>query len=230
MIILGLAGKARSGKDTVADFLVKRYGFIKFAFSDALYQEVQDAYGLEDQSLLRNAETKEAPQHALRLRYCSDLGFIHLAHKILAGEYPDAFFPLDELSLSPRQILQWWGTEYRREQDPDYWVKKTAERLDAFRAAFRYPEQVPQFFVNPTCRFPNERAWIRGQGGNVWHVHREGVPGVAAHVSEGALPVQDGEREIWNNDTVARLCDGVDLLMRTGARFVRVEPMEEPHE
>jgi dephospho-CoA kinase len=59
VLIIGLAGKAGTGKDTIADYLVRKYGFVKFAFSDALYQEVQDAFGLEDQDLLRNRDTKE---------------------------------------------------------------------------------------------------------------------------------------------------------------------------
>lgn len=35
-MIVGLMGYARSGKDTVADFLVERYGFKRVAFADAL--------------------------------------------------------------------------------------------------------------------------------------------------------------------------------------------------
>lgn len=218
MIILGLAGPARAGKDTVADYLVARYGFVKFAFSDALYDEVQEAFGLEDQSLLRDAETKEAPTARLAIENCNDPGFVgcvHLRSFVAAGDDP----------LSPRQVLQWWGTEYRRAQNPNYWVER-AEAWIRGQAQGRYPEQRATRFVNPTCRFENERAWIRGGAfsGNIWHIHRDGVAPVNAHLSEAPLPVLPGERELWNNDTIARLQHGVDLLMRTPARFVRVEP------
>ena len=36
--------------------------------------------------------------------------------------------------------------------------------------------------------------------------------------------MHEGEREIWNNDTIDRLCQGVDLLFATPARFVKVLP------
>lgn len=39
--ILILLGKARSGKDTVADFLVKEFGFKKFVFSSFLEEELK---------------------------------------------------------------------------------------------------------------------------------------------------------------------------------------------
>lgn len=139
MILLGLAGKAQSGKDTVALHLQKRYGFIRFEFAATL--------------------------------------------------------------------------------------EETAERLDKLRRMMLYPEQQPQYFVNPTCRFPNEQEWIHAQGGNVWHIHRDGVDSVAEHVSETPLPVLDGEREIWNNGTIARLCDGIDTLLRSNMRFIRIEQM-----
>ncbi len=38
--ILILLGKARSGKDTIADFLVKEFGFKKFVFSSILEEEL----------------------------------------------------------------------------------------------------------------------------------------------------------------------------------------------
>lgn len=36
MIIIGLTGYAQSGKDTVADILVKNYGFVRLAFADKI--------------------------------------------------------------------------------------------------------------------------------------------------------------------------------------------------
>ena len=71
MILIGLAGHAGSGKDSVADYLVSRYGFVKSSFSDALYREVAAAFGLPDESLLRDRATKEVPTELLAAKKCS---------------------------------------------------------------------------------------------------------------------------------------------------------------
>ncbi|MBT9176610.1 MAG: hypothetical protein DDT20_00930 [Firmicutes bacterium] len=218
MIILGLAGAAGVGKDTVADYLVERYGFVKFAFSDALYAEVQQAYNLPDQALLRDRATKAFPQRRLDLTRCEDHAFFELSVLKLCAL--GTYYP------SPRQILQWWGTDYRRAQDPDYWVRRAADSIWQVQS-IRYPEQRPMSFVECGTRFENERAWIRSEyhHGNIWHIHNSRVASADPHVSAQLLPVLDGERELWNNDTIERLHRGVDLLMTTSARFVRVEPM-----
>lgn len=231
MLVLGLAGQARSGKDTVAAYLAKKYGFIPFSFSDRLYEEVADAFMLDDPDSLRRAETKEVPHPQLRIaRLTAGSGgshpFANVARPLLVQAYPDTFTDLDEIEMSPRQVLQWWGTQYRRGQDPDYWLKQATAWLNRMRDGVEYPEHRPQFFVNTSVRFPNEQAWVHAQGGNVWHLRRDGLAGVNSHVSEAPLEVLDGEREIWNNDTITRLHQGVDLLLSTNARFVRVEPME----
>lgn len=224
MIVLGLAGAAGVGKDTVADYLVERYGFEKFAFSDALYREVVAAFGLESEDILRDRTMKEEPTELLALKNCRDEDYVKVGRGLISGENPDTFFDLDTISLSPRFVLQTWGTEYRRAIDPDYWVKKTEEWLNAVPRLFAYPEQVPQFYVNTTVRFPNERQWVHDTGGNVWHVMRRSAPAVNLHVSETPLEIWPGERELYNNDTLERLHYGIDLLMTTPARFVAVEP------
>ena len=50
MKIIGLAGRARSGKDTIANYLVKNYGFKQFAFAEHLKNvaEVAGWDGLKD--------------------------------------------------------------------------------------------------------------------------------------------------------------------------------------
>lgn len=46
MIILGLSGKRGTGKDTLADILVKKYGFIKLPFAEALKEGVRRDFNL----------------------------------------------------------------------------------------------------------------------------------------------------------------------------------------
>lgn len=240
MLILGLAGgkvlpdgtivpgSAGVGKDTVADYLVEQYGFTKFAFSDRLYDEVQAAYGLEDQELLRGRDTKEIDTVRLLLNNCYDTAFRIVAIQKLHREWGTKIAPVNfyDLPLSPRWITQTWGTEYRRAQSPNYWLDACSNWLDETRKHF-YPEHRPLCYVNTTCRFSNEQLWIHGYGGNVWHLRRPVVTTEPTHVSEQLLPVLEGERELWNCDTIQRLYGGVDLLMRTSARFVHVLPMEK---
>lgn len=59
MIVIGISGKAHSGKDTVADMLVKDYGFIKMAFADSLKGLVQQYYGFKKEELWTDYKTEE---------------------------------------------------------------------------------------------------------------------------------------------------------------------------
>lgn len=233
MIIIGLAGKAGSGKSAVADYLVRRYGFIRFSFSDALYREVATAFGLPDESLLRDRETKEVETELLSLVGCRDREFADLCAWACSGGWGGSGTYLDEFARrrSPREVLQLWGTQYRRAQDPDYWIKRAEEWLEAVLMAAPYPELRPQLFVNDSVRFENERDWIKDPDGNVWHLRRYNAAPVHAHESENELPVRNGEREIFNNHTLEYLHKGVDQLLSSNARFVRMEPpapMTEP--
>ena len=50
-MIIALGYMARTGKDTVADYLVSRHGFAKIAFADALKDGVQAIFGLTNEQL-----------------------------------------------------------------------------------------------------------------------------------------------------------------------------------
>lgn len=230
MLIIGLAGQAGVGKDTIADYLVQHYGFVKFAFSDGLYWEVQRAFGLEDQTLLRDRATKEEPSERLALKHCTDKDFVAVARRMIAELHPDTFFVLENVELSPRQVLQWWGTDYRRAQNDNYWIKLTAAFIEQMHFHPPYPELRPSLFVEVGTRFENERGWIKSMGGNIWHVHRGDETQKHAHVSAVPLPVLDYEREIFNNGTVDQLHEAIDMLFNTAARFVSVEPEDGPNE
>ena len=47
-IVIGIIGKAGSGKDTFGDYVVKKYSFDKLAFADPLKAGVKAIFMLDD--------------------------------------------------------------------------------------------------------------------------------------------------------------------------------------
>jgi hypothetical protein len=232
MLVLGLAGQPKVGKNEVAEYLVNRYGFTRATFSDALYHEVQMAFRLETQNILRDPATKDVPQDRMMLKWCSDKAFIAVATGVLDNLSIETgaakLLVPTNVPLKPREILQWWGTNYRRAQDPDYWVKKFGTYLYRYHMAQRYPEHRPALFVADGVRFENERKYIHDLNGNIWHIYRDyAPPDTTGHIAEAGLEVLENERELWNNDTIERLHMGIDLMLSNAVPFVKIEPMED---
>lgn len=175
--IIGLSGPAGSGKDTIADLLVTHAGFTKLAFADTLRTEVMLAFAI-DASFLTQRETKETPMRCLAINRCLDEGFVArmIVMHTLRGERLDL-----DAARSPRQIMQWWGTDYRRHQAADYWVSAFLKR-----ARYLLGQRLASSLVVTDCRFADEVDAVRiALGGQLWQVWRDGVdvaPG--AHVSE----------------------------------------------
>lgn len=230
MLVLGLAGNAGVGKSSVAAYLAKRFGFIRLSFAGPLRSEVAEAFDLPDTDLLVNRETKDTPTPLLALKRCHDAAFVKLVSEMQDNLHRklgcDLYLYPEGVAWSPRQILQWWGTEYRRAQDEDYWLKKFDETVAACRGAL-YPEHRPNFFVVDDARFSNEQNLIHeGYDGNVWHIRRDVIDQAVTdtHASAQPLTVLDQEREIYNNDTLERLHMGVEQMLSSGYRYIKIEP------
>lgn len=225
-MIVGLTGPARCGKNTIADHLIDKYGFTRIAFSDALYKEVAEAFDMPEE-VLRDDATKDAPQEALAFIHCRDEGFVHAMYRVFGDLIPedDAGDGGNEFcrAQSPRSILQWWGTEYRRAQDPDYWVKRLAERMCQIDGIGRAtggcrPGDYDVRVAVDGVRFPNEEAYLRSLlGFEMWHIYRADAPQVAGHVSEVEQKriTVDVERDavIQNNGTIPQLWAIVNQLI-----------------
>jgi dephospho-CoA kinase len=55
-MIIGLIGKKQSGKDTIADYLVNRFKFTKFAFADPIKDICKTMFGFTNNQLYGNAK------------------------------------------------------------------------------------------------------------------------------------------------------------------------------
>ncbi|MGN8004145.1 hypothetical protein ACTJKQ_13235 [Acidovorax sp. 22279] len=175
--VIGLTGPMGSGKDTVADLLTTHCGAHKMAFADALRAEIVEAYCIEHVYLTRR-ETKEHPLSALALSRCLDKAFVDrmfIQHRLFDNGQAALDAP-----RSPRQIMQWWGTEYRRAAQPGYWVSKAAQHIH-----WRHKAMGDRLIVITDVRFEDEANLVRGLGGQIWQIKRPGcdVP-ASAHVSE----------------------------------------------
>ncbi len=170
--IIAFTGSAGTGKDTAADILVTHCGFTKLAFADALRAEVQEAFNVPPELLTRR-DLKEMPTAALALIECSDMGFIGAMVRSFINEGCVVGAQWINKSRSPRHILQWWGTEYRRAQRINYWLEALRSRVTQLHALDGRSR-----FVITDARFENEAAMIRAMGGVVWQITRDGVQSV----------------------------------------------------
>jgi hypothetical protein len=187
--LIGLHGRAGAGKDTFADFLVAERGFVKRGFADPLYEEVSSAFGVTVE-WLKNRDRKELPQPELALWHCIDPDFYSLAALPLDCDY--------DAPRSPRQILQLWGTEYRRYGNENYWLDKMGEFVEG--------QKVSQVVI-PDVRFDNEAGWVIARRGLVVEIQRPDLPAVNAHASEKALRAGLVSEVVVNNGSLSQLHD-----------------------
>lgn len=185
--VVGLVGLRGAGKDTAAQALLEQ-GWRRIAFADALYLEAADAFAVTVEFLQRR-ETKESPLAELALINCKDptyVGvFLGYESERLAAEGVD-IPPMTMLTQprSPREILQVWGTEYRRKLYEDsYWRDQVEQVIRA---------NPGDNFVVTDVRFPDEASLVEDTlGGSLARIVRPGLPGAEdkalLHSSEVAM-------------------------------------------
>lgn len=188
MLIIGFGNKARNGKDTAADAITDFYdrrnisrlkhlpsykGIVRvgtFKYATALYREssgwLGTAQGLNWLKGEPGADTSV---------YWSD-GEDHLGKPFELPSWvtPEPNPEVNELAPFGKhpKLLQWWGTEFRRNNfGEDYWVKKTFASI---------PANLDIALITDV-RFPNEAEAIESKGGYTVNVKRLRDDGTQYH-------------------------------------------------
>jgi len=163
-MIVGLVGFIGSGKDTAADYLVNFHEFRRESFANTLKDAAAAVFGW-DRTLLEG-RTKQAREWR---------------------EQVDPWWSqrLGMPQLTPRWILQNWGTEVCRHGfHDDIWIASLENKL----------RTATDNIVISDCRFPNEIASIRAQGGKILWVQRGPLP----EWYDAALSLNHGENGNMN--------------------------------
>ena len=145
-MILGICGLIGSGKDTIADYLVNFHEFKRDSFAGSLKDAVAFVFGWDREML--EGRTKQSREWRERV---------------------DPWWSkrLNMPNLTPRWILQYWGTEVcRKGFNDDIWIASLENKL----------QNTTDNVVISDCRFSNEIAAIKNAGGKVVWVKRGPLP------------------------------------------------------
>lgn len=83
MLLIGLGNKSRSGKDTIADYLVSKYGFVKVSFASTLYDIMYAVQSVLGEPNIKDTMLLQELGDLMQKRYNTDV-FINLAMKKIA--------------------------------------------------------------------------------------------------------------------------------------------------
>jgi hypothetical protein len=212
-MIIGVCGFIGSGKDTIADYLTNFHEFRRESFANTLKDAVAQVFGW-DRTMLegRTAQAREW------------------------REQVDPWWAerLNMPNLTPRLMLQLWGTEVcRKGFHDDIWIASLENKLRAST----------DNIVISDCRFPNEIKSIRDAGGIVvrvkrgddptwyndacdanagekclnWALARRRLEQQGIHASETAWCGQKFDYTLFNNSSIDDLYDQIKNIISPDA-------------
>lgn len=145
-MIIGICGLIGSGKDTAADYLVNFHEFRRDSFAATLKDAVASVFGWDRELLEGRTKAAREWREQVDVWWAARLGIA---------------------TLTPRWVLQQWGTEVARKSfHDDIWIASIENKL----------RLSTDNIVISDCRFPNEIKSIRAQGGKIVWIQRGVIP------------------------------------------------------
>lgn len=209
-MIIGFVGLIGAGKDTAADYLVNFHEFRRDSFASTLKDAVANVFGW-DRTLLEG-RTKEAREWR---------------------EQVDTWWAnrLNMPELTPRWVLQYWGTDVLRNAfHDDIWIASLENKM----------RKTTDNIVISDVRFPNEIKAIHNAGGIVirvkrgtdpdwfqaaedynrgpnnnacWSLSKSKLEKLKVHASEYSWVGGDIDYTVWNNASIDDLFDQIRNLV-----------------
>lgn len=176
-MIIGITGKAQSGKDTACR-IVQLINTVDYGC--ACSEGEGEKYILDNvDNILPITCMWEKHAFADKLKECASIILGVPRFMFESGEFKESFtsLPLSNKEGEPmtnREFLQYFGTEVGRSIDKNLWIKALM---------YSYGRDKESHWIIPDVRFPNEADAIRNAGGVLWKIEREGS-GAGNHISE----------------------------------------------
>lgn len=213
-MLISVTGFIGSGKDTIADYLVAEHGFKRESFAGALKDAVAAIFGWDRELLEGKCPEGRAWREKVDQWWAKRLDMPH---------------------LTPRWVLQNWGTEVcRLGFHNDIWIASLENKL----------RKTNENIVISDCRFPNEIAMIKNLSGTTvrvkrgpepewwndaiavnagmkrvgWALGKSKLEKLKIHPSEYAWIGTEFDTTIENNGTIDDLYNNIEQLLMLNVR------------
>lgn len=162
-MIIGICGFIGSGKDTAADFLVNFHNFKRESYAATLKDAVANIFGWDREMLEGRTQASRDWREQRDEWWSTRL----------------------QVNITPRFILQQWGTNVLRQHfHDDIWIASLENKLRTAK----------DNVVITDCRFPNEIKGLKAQGAKVVWVQRGITPhwySIAEQANRGDIKAQE---------------------------------------
>lgn len=189
-MLIGILGNIGAGKSTMAKLIQKELGCELVSFAECLRKELKTTFSDSDVDFWKHDK-----QSTIRLE--------HQALNPQLAEIIKPYYESNGWNIPLRRLLQLYGTEYRRKQNPDYWIEALFLSLN------------PQgSYVIDDVRFYNEASMVTALGGYLIRISIQGEESKDTHASESVLniPVTITYCQPDRN-SLSRLTDDVEFIL-----------------
>jgi len=187
-IVIGIGGKIGAGKDAIGRHLQTHYNFHVIRFADDLKEEVLRIMRKTVEEIWKVYYTGSVFEASMMMGNPSEMDL----RKMIWDEKPPII----------RRMLQEWGTELRRNEDPDYWIK-------LWSAKVRRSLDQGYSVAAPDTRFKNELEAVKAFGGRFVRTVRPGSVG-GDHASETEMDAFEADHTFQNTKGLPFLFAQVD--------------------
>lgn len=129
-LLLGLSGKQKAGKTTAANYITQKYGGKVIAFADSLKAEIYDLNAIRGSDML--AFLAYAKTKGVTIDF-DDFQRANMNNP----RREDKVAWINRFKDQFRTVMQIYG-DYRRSQDPNYFINRTSRAIEAAITAGEY--------------------------------------------------------------------------------------------
>jgi hypothetical protein len=188
-MIIAIAGYKRSGKDSIADYLVESHNFTRYAFADPMYEMVKIMFDWDENRVRQEKEVVD-PRWGISPRQALQSIGTEWAQWTLMRQF-SSFKDVTGRKVWVNRFRIWYNNE-------------------------QFHHDMKQInVVIPDLRFPHEAEVLDEMGAILWRVIRPDLEKTDSHESERYCDELEVNYEITNDGTLEELHSEVEDLVRT---------------